>query len=205
MYALELRFLKLTLEREQVQKELVTLRKQHEEALLLDAQRCCRIFATRFTNTLPLELRDMVYTELWSGQKHHLDYPSEGKGITADPKYKSDPLKSVKRYKLWRLNCKGDSCQCFNWWDLSLWLQPKWVGRNVAQEAAKAYYRSLSAHPGGIQHANEKLDVADLGDYLLKDHFHLGIRPADHMRCLELFVRATYANDLANEYYDDDG
>jgi hypothetical protein len=25
------------------------------------------------------------------------------------------------------------------------------------------------------------------------------------MCCLDLFVRATYANDLANEYYDDDG
>ncbi|KAH4021728.1 hypothetical protein HBI13_106680 [Parastagonospora nodorum] len=157
--ALELRFLKLTLEREQVQKEIVTLRKQHKEALLLDAQRRCRIFATRFTNTLPLELREMVYTELWSGQKHRHDYPSEGEGITADPNYKSDPLKSVKRDKLWRLNCKGDSCQCFNWWDLSLWLQPKWVGRNVAQEAAKAYYRSLSKHTGGIRHANERLDV----------------------------------------------
>ncbi|EAT81261.1 hypothetical protein SNOG_11553 [Parastagonospora nodorum SN15] len=142
----EARFLKLTLEREQVQKEIVTLRKQHKEALLLDAQRRCRIFATRFTNTLPLELREMVYTELWSGQKHRHDYPSEGEGITADPNYKSDPLKSVKRDKLWRLNCKGDSY-----------------------------------------------------------HFHLGIRPADHVRCLDLFVRATYANDLANEYYDDDG
>lgn len=125
--------------------------------------------------------------------------------MTDEPKDYFDPRKSVKRDKLWRLNCKGDSCQCFNWWDLSLWLEPKWVGRNVAQEAAKAYYRSLSKHPGGIQHANENLDVADLDDYLLKDHFHLGIRPADHLRCLGLSVRATYYNELANEHDPDDG
>jgi len=173
--------------------------------VLLDSQKRCRIFATIFTNTLPLELRDMVYTELWSRQRHDHDHPSLREGTIDEPKDPFDPRKSAKGDRLWRFNREGKSCQCFNWWDLSLWLQPEWVGPNVAQEAAKAHYRSLSKHPDEIRHANDALDVADLGDYLLKDHFHLGIRLADHMRSVCLVVKATYYNGLAGAYDHDEG
>ena len=53
----------------------------------------------------------------------------------------------------------------------------------VATEVVKAYYRStrsLSVEPDHLE---------DLTDLVYRDHFHLGVKPLDHIRRLEIPLR----------------
>jgi hypothetical protein len=75
--------------------------------------------------------------------------------------------------------CRHTSCACFRWWQLPFWVQHQFVGLEVAKEAAAAYYRE-----GLPKHLSTRLD--DLDAMPSVDHFHLGVKPTDHLRRLEL-------------------
>jgi hypothetical protein len=83
----------------------------------------------------------------------------------------------------WVFRCEGEVCQCFSWRDYSIWLQPRFVGMQVAMEAAAAYYRVMPIeNPRSLQH---------LHNYLVNDQFHLGVRPVDHVRRIYLTINST--------------
>lgn len=173
-----------------VEREKLSLEEDYKEVVLLDAQRRCRSFAMMFTNKLPIELRDMVYSYVWCAHsplddEYHLD-------ALDNIRREYDVNRDVKDDAPWLLSCKGDSCQCFFWWDLPLWVQPAFVGHQVAKEAAAAYYRTMA------QHWTSDLDVQDMNSFMLHDRFHLGVRPADHLRQLQFWIESTEKNELGD-------
>jgi hypothetical protein len=79
--------------------------------------------------------------------------------------------------------CTQDTCRCFDWWELPCWADHECVGMDVATEVVKAYYRStrsLSVEPDHLE---------NLTDLVYRDHFHLGVKPLDHIRRLEIPLR----------------
>jgi hypothetical protein len=76
------------------------------------------------------------------------------------------------------VKCSGDCCDCFKWWELPLWVQHQFVGFEVAQEVAAAYYRIGPSNHFGHQE--------NLRTMLSNDLFHLGIKPANQLRRLEI-------------------
>jgi hypothetical protein len=173
---------------------------------LHDAQKLCQSFASRFTDKLPLELRDMVYSYVWCAEGFqwvedrglpkgdlgfHIIYNSFHDLDAVDyTRRESDINRTLKVNAPWLLSCKGDSCQCFFWWDLPIWVQPAFVGQQVAKEAAAAYYRTT---PLAME---QHLDVQDMETFMLHDRFHVGIRPADHLRQLQFWIESTEKNGL---------
>ncbi|KAF2820644.1 hypothetical protein CC86DRAFT_411936 [Ophiobolus disseminans] len=61
------------------------------------------------------------------------------------------------------------------------WIMLKYVGLSVASEAAATYYRLISPVINNLQ-------LQEVGNFLRKDHFHLGIVPADHLHRLHLHL-----------------
>jgi hypothetical protein len=183
-------------ERRRVEEEKLELEEQYKEAVLSDAQMLCQSFAFRLTNKLPLELRDIVYSYVWCVETFHsleddefyLDLDLDGVDFM---KRESDINRVLKDNAPWLLSCKGESCQCFFWWDFSIWVQPAFVGPQVAREAAAAYYRTL---PLWMKY----LDVHDMKSFMLHDQFHLDIRPADHLRQLYFWIEVTEMNELGH-------
>jgi hypothetical protein len=171
---------------------------QYKEAVLTDAQRLCQSFASRFTDKLPLELRDMVYSYVWPVESFqwvesygHLVLNSHLDLDAVDHmRRKSDINRALKVNAPWLLSCKGDSCRCFFWWDHPIWVQPAFVGQQVAKEAAAAYYRTT---PMCME---QHFDVRDMETFMLHDRFHVDIRPADHLRQLQFWIESTEKNEL---------
>jgi hypothetical protein len=100
----------------------------------------------------------------------------------------------------WKVECRDRPCRCFYWWELPFWVQAQFVGLEVAKEAAAAYYRS-----GVPTWFSEQLEMLD--GMLSTDHFHLGVRPADHLRRFEIDLKmlAFELNYSYGEHEDIDG
>jgi hypothetical protein len=155
------------------------------------AKKLCRNFADKFHLTLPPELREMVYNYVWDGPMLHLVFNDvTGGEMTVKSTHFSDPRdflpagghpqgKSINIVP-WSIPCTQDACRCFQWWKLPFWVQHQYVGMDVAVEVAKAYYRNALAFRLGPKY------LEDLTGMLSQDHFHLGIKPADHIRRLEI-------------------
>lgn len=167
--------------------ERKALGKQCGEASLFVAEKLCRVFADKFKTTLSVELREMVYTHVWDDEMLNLvfdnvtiysatySYPRMTTAQLAPPIPDSNTVKHTP----WSILCKGNDCNCFRWWQLPAWVQHQFVGLEVAKEAVAAYYRAMQPNRIGNQ-------LGQLEGFLSIDHFHLGIKPADHIRRLEL-------------------
>ncbi|KAH7394520.1 hypothetical protein BKA66DRAFT_302971 [Pyrenochaeta sp. MPI-SDFR-AT-0127] len=168
--------------------EQKTLGKQCGKVSLLVAEKLCREFAHNFYTKLPRELREMVYMHVWDDAMLNLvfDDVSVYSATTAHPRMKpsaqpvasssnSDKIKNMP----WSIACAEDACSCFYWWELPAWAQHQFVGLEVAKEVVVAYYRAMRP----VRITNQ---LGQLADFLYIDHFHLGVKPADHIRRLEL-------------------
>jgi hypothetical protein len=149
------------------------------------AKRQCLEFARSFQAKIPTELRETVYTHVWNKTtlESMFDDVREDTFVTdfmlshaAPTDTELYPHGDWKRPGL--LKCSGDCCDCFMWWELPLWVQHQFVGFEVAREVATAYYRIGPSKRFSYQ--------KNLRAILLKDLFHLGIKPADHLRRLEI-------------------
>jgi len=74
-------------------------------------------------------------------------------------------------------------------------MQRQIVGMEMARELAAAYYASIP--PDRLGH-----DIARLDDFLLQDHFHIGIVPAEHMRHLRIEISPLKCKKLSTVYND---
>ncbi|CAN9402463.1 unnamed protein product [Alternaria alternata] len=139
------------------------------------AKKLCRTFADKFYVTLPCELREMVYDYVWDWTMLCLTFDdvtltaiSNGRG----PKSCLEPYLARKTTVVASIGGNfraGRTIEC--------------VGMYVATEVVKAYYRStrsLSVEPDHLE---------DLTDLVYRDHFHLGVKPLDHIRRLEIPLR----------------
>jgi hypothetical protein len=164
---------------------------QYQEAVLLDAQRRCRKFTNTIVNILPRELRDMVYDHAW-------DYMSSLELLDRLPELSCPSSPSSRSGEATladtvsqQADCKGKFCQCVRWRADSIWLQPRFVGLEVAREAAASYWRAVP--PDVIE-----FELESLGNFLLTDHLHLNVKPADHIRRLELTIEPTELDGLSS-------
>ena len=152
------------------------------------AEKLCRNFVDKFHTTLPPELREMVYDYVWDEPMLRLVFDDvtlyeKTSNTTSFPRsFASTGHRGQNKINLapWSVPCMGDNCRCFLWWELPLWVQHQYVGMDVAKEVTKAYYRKMS---GRQLDAN---NLHELTHFLSKDHFHLGVKPLDHIRRLEL-------------------
>lgn len=152
------------------------------------AKKLCRTFADKFYVTLPRELREMVYDYVWDlamiGLTFH-DVTLYGNSSDDSDEFSPSLQDSHQQRKgtkavPWAIPCTQDTCRCFGWWELPCWAHHECVGMDVATEVVKAYYRntrSLSVEPDHLE---------DLTNLLYRDHFHLGVKPLDHIRRLEI-------------------
>jgi hypothetical protein len=142
----------------------------------------CREYARKFQAALPLELRELVYAQVWDSEtvEHAFDnvcdrlsavvlarnqialYSNDEKSLSVTTLLQEAP---------WTVVCPHHACACFRWWQLPFWVQHQFVGLEVAKETAAAYYRA------GLPKHLSMLSV---------DHFHMGVKPADHLHRLEL-------------------
>jgi hypothetical protein len=76
--------------------------------------------------------------------------------------------------------CGASRCLCFQYRTITLWVQDQFVGVDVAQEAAKAYYKLMP--PARLK------AISLIWPYLNTDHWHLGLVPANHIRRFSLTV-----------------
>lgn len=65
-----------------------------------------------------------------------------------------------------------------------MWINTHYVGVDVANEAAVAYYRLIDTVINNFQ-------LQHLGDFLRHNHFHLGVKLANHLRRLVLNLRSS--------------
>ena len=152
------------------------------------AEKLCLDFADKFRTTLPPELREMVYDHVWDEPMlrlvfHDVTLCEKTSNTTSFPRSVASNGPRVRdKFNLapWSAKCGRDSCRCFHWWELPLWVQHQHVGMDVAKEVAKAYYRNMSGRQLDAHHLHE------LTNFLSEDHFHLGVKPLDHIRRLEL-------------------
>ncbi|KAI4916546.1 hypothetical protein J4E85_010202 [Alternaria conjuncta] len=152
------------------------------------AEKLCRKFVDKFHTTLPPELREMVYDYVWDEPMLRLVFhdvtlnekTSNTRGFPRSRAFTGRRVRDKINLAPWSVPCRGDSCRCFHWWELPLWVQHQYVGMDVAVEVAKAYYRNMSGRQLNAYHLHE------LTDFLSEDHFHLGVKPLDHIRRLEL-------------------
>jgi hypothetical protein len=169
------------------------------EASLVVAQKLCGQFARKFQTALPPELRDLVYAHIWDSDTLERTFSNVCQDTSAvqlamqhmplRPKYVNSAP--------WLVQCRGRPCGCFHWWELPFWVQAKFVGLEVAKEAAAAYYRS-----GLPKSSSKQLEMLD--NILSTDHFHVGVRPADHLRRFEIDLRMFNFEDYFSEdEYDD--
>ena len=166
------------------------------------ADKLCLDFVDKFHTTLPPELREMVYDYVWDEPMLRLVfddvtlYEKTSNTASFPPSVASNGRRGRDRGRdkinlaPWSVNCGRDSCRCFHWWELPLWVQHQYVGMDVAKEVAKAYYCIMSGRQLDANHLHE------LTDFLSEDHFHLGVKPLDHIRRLELsFGEEAYIQD----------
>jgi hypothetical protein len=127
----------------------------------------------------------IVYAEVWDDPLDNGSYERPlsdfGYSLETHQGERSRYAEECKtRSAPWVFRCEGEVCQCFSWRDYSIWLQPRFVGMQVAMEAAAAYYRIMPVvNPRSLQH---------LRNYLVNDQFHLGVRPVDHVRRIYLTI-----------------
>lgn len=159
----------------QLEAEHTTLDKQCASTSLAIAKDPFRNFAKDFHAKLPLELRDLVYAHVWDQAtlERTFDNVCDTISVMGLSRY------LVTKHSLWEIECLEDECICFRWWELPFWAQHQCVGMDIARETVIAYYRAGLPTRFGTQ-------LASINSMLSKDHFHLGIKPADHIRCLEL-------------------
>ena len=155
------------------------------------AEKLCLDFADKFRTTLPPELREMVYDHVWDEPMlrlvfHDVTLHEKTSSTTSFTRSLASTSRRVRdkiNLAPWSVPCRGDSCRCFHWWELPLWAQHQYVGMDVAKEVAKAYYRIMSGRQLDVHQLHE------LTNFLSEDHFHLGVKPLDHIRRLELSLR----------------
>ncbi|KAH7079945.1 hypothetical protein BKA63DRAFT_590186 [Paraphoma chrysanthemicola] len=127
----------------------------------------CHELADSIYHTLPRELRDTIYKHYWVGK------PAK------------EAFYGVRYQKLsntsWTHSSDRESCQCFCLDELPHIVQHQIVGLEMAREVAIAYYKAMPDDRLGY-------DITTLATFLMKDHFHLGIVPADHMRRLHITI-----------------
>ncbi|KAI4953574.1 hypothetical protein J4E91_002421 [Alternaria rosae] len=152
------------------------------------AEKLCRNFVDKFHAILPPELREMVYDYVWNEPMLRLVFDD----VTLYEKTSnttSVPLSVASTDRRgraninsapWSVPCGRNTCRCFHWQKLPFWVQHQYVGKDVAKEVAKAYYRNMHACQLDADHLN------GLTDLLSEDHFHLDVKPVDHIRRLEL-------------------
>ncbi|KAL1795291.1 hypothetical protein ACET3X_007107 [Alternaria dauci] len=150
------------------------------------AMKLCRTFANKFYTTLPCELREMVYNYVWDGLMLRLAFDDvalygstsgNSREPASFPRFRHRRWEGPKAVP-WAIPCTQDGCRCFDWWELPCWADHQCVGMDVAIEVVKAYYRntrSLSVEPDHFE---------DLTALVSRDHFHLGVKPLDHIRRL---------------------
>ncbi|KAF2820696.1 hypothetical protein CC86DRAFT_116706 [Ophiobolus disseminans] len=92
----------------------------------------------------------------------------------------------------WQKRCLQTPCNCFHCDELPLFIQHDLVGMDMAREVAAAYYRAMPPD-------RFKFDITSLRYYLMEDHFHLGVVPAEHIRRLRIIVSPVECAELAEE------
>ncbi|KAH7086252.1 hypothetical protein FB567DRAFT_527503 [Paraphoma chrysanthemicola] len=127
----------------------------------------CQQLADNIYHTLPRELRDTIYKHYWAGKPD------------------KETFYGVRYQKLgdtpWMHSCDREPCQCFCLDELPHITQHQIVGLEMAREVAIAYYKAMPDDRLGY-------DITSLATFLTKDHFHLGIVPADHIRRLHITI-----------------
>jgi hypothetical protein len=151
----------------------------------------CQEYARKFRAALPTELRDMVYAQVWDRETVERAFDNVCPKVPPvvltdnlialydDAEEGWQPNSPLVGDMSWQMACRHEPCACFRWWQLPFWVQHQFVGFEVAKEAAAAYYRA--GLPRRLSSGFSELD-----DMLSTDHFHLGVRPFDHLRRLEL-------------------
>lgn len=90
----------------------------------------------------------------------------------------------------WLANCHHISCQCFRIDGLPFFMQRQIIGMEMAREFAAAYYAAIP--PDRLGHG-----IASLEDFLLRDHFHIDVVPADHKRHLRIKIAPMECEELS--------
>lgn len=185
------RLAKINAQLHRVNKERDALVKQRRDAVLLDVKTRCRNFAVEFIACLPREIRDMVYAEVWHQpfDRSHLQ-PHMSLNVEQKKAWWEKRLARIKFCNSpWLYPCNEKPCQCYLLSDLPVWVFPQYVGYQVATEAAQSYYR--------VKYMVVEADqLPGLEAFLMHDHLHLNVKPAHHIRHLELQIQATETNEL---------
>jgi hypothetical protein len=142
----------------QAQYQADTAYKDYAKATVAYAKCQCLALAAEILDTLPGEIRDMIYAHYFNNEVE----------ITADNK--SQP---------WLRKCKTDADTQFTWENQYPLLLPSFVGTQVAQEACVAFYK-LARY--------RRLPIEQLRCFLTVDHHILDIKPAHHLRRLEIDI-----------------
>ncbi|KAF2853554.1 hypothetical protein T440DRAFT_476800 [Plenodomus tracheiphilus IPT5] len=167
--------------------EYNTLSNEYKTLNQATSERLCNSFAEAFYTKLPIELRDMVYAYLWTDEmllalrRDRIIYnDSTGLPFTVSREVaRPNSGKLILNPTPTSLPCAGKVCNCFKWSSLPNWMRHQYVGIQVAKEVVAAYYRAMP-----LEQLSIPLDR--LRDVLLIDHFHLGVRPVDHIRRIKI-------------------
>jgi hypothetical protein len=124
------------------------------------------LWSAQFRDVLPLEIREMVYEYDW--------HPSAAEQAFSNVYDEAISTQS------WLVKCGASRCRCFHYRTITLWVQHQFVGVDVAQEAAKAYYKHMP--PARLK------DISLIRPFLNTYHWHLGLIPANHIQRLTLTV-----------------
>jgi hypothetical protein len=172
------------------EREWKDVGKRRDKLSLLVAEKLCRQFADKFQAALPRELRDLVYEHVWDDLVQDLTFDDVTLyATTPGPPQDMDLVRSTpvlgtastaeKISKPWSVSCTEHPCRCFDWWELPTWAQHQFVDMDTAREVAAAYYRLIQPKCLGKE-------LHELQDFLSVDHFHLGVKPTDDIRRLEI-------------------
>jgi hypothetical protein len=121
----------------------------------------------QITTTLPISIRAAIFHYIWDPRTAKEAFYAAG-----SPFYSDTP---------WLVHCTHSPCQCFRVDQLPLFTQHQIVGLPTAREAVAAYYAAMPPDRLGD-------DIELLKDFLARDHFHVGVVPAEHIRHLRITI-----------------
>jgi hypothetical protein len=135
-----------------------------EAAKLEVAQKRCLDFAAKLYTIFPTELRHMVYEYIWNDRALS---KSTAKSLLVLPSLR-ESVDCTRNTRSWTFVDSGD---------LPICVRREFVGLDVAKETVATYYRTVGL-PRTVYYYEIKFQ-------LLRDHFHIGVLPVDHIRRIE--------------------